>query len=345
MCQRIGNLSSLDCAELAGGNHRTPGTTAHCPRGQRHGVFIGERGLAITRARPTPAGTRTRGSSECVSGGSRAPVLTIDPDANGIYAPLDVLLLRLLDDTHLRAPSADCAQAVWNPLFAHRLYRNVDEVLKWKLKAALSTERALAAHASSTSASAASAGEDGTHPAASEHVPHLHEEHQDMGMCGSPLGVYWPNDVVLTYWGDTTCHPADTRLIVLPGGVRRNIRLERTADRWISLDVELVRIAQKAYSPSRCVLHSHRPLCCRVDASAADAAHEHGLIRLPLAGCTRHADARSSSAGALARRPYHHRSPRLASDQIAPRAAETASTVSAFARRSSECSATIQSST
>ena len=119
------NRSSITRGEASSG----------CPMRRQNGVYIGELGLAISRARPTRPGRR----GECTP----FPVTTIDPDVNGIYAPLDVFLLRLLDDPTFRAPSAECAEAVWHPLFARRLYGNVNEVLKWRLKAALATKRAL----------------------------------------------------------------------------------------------------------------------------------------------------------------------------------------------------------
>lgn len=79
-----------------------------------------------------------------------------------------------------------------------------------------------------------------------------------MGSCGAPLGIYWPGDVLLTYWGHTSpsCVPADTAVVVLPGGVRRSLRLERTATRWRSADVALARVARAAYAPNR--RHSKR---------------------------------------------------------------------------------------
>ena len=104
---------------------------------RRHGVYVGNAGLAISRAKPTKAGMR----GECTA----TPIVTLDPEAKGIYVPLDVFLLRLLDDPTARAPRPACAQAIWQPLFARRLYGNVNEVLKWKLKAALSAERARSA--------------------------------------------------------------------------------------------------------------------------------------------------------------------------------------------------------
>ena len=68
---------------------------------------------------------------------------TIPPGLFGIYAPIDHFLVRMLDDPKLRAPTRACAQAVWHPLFAERLYRNGNEGLKWRLKAALAESRAL----------------------------------------------------------------------------------------------------------------------------------------------------------------------------------------------------------
>lgn len=77
-----------------------------------------------------------------------------------------------------------------------------------------------------------------------------------MGSCGAPAGIYWPGDVLLTYWGLTECAPPDTHPIVLPGGVRRSPRLERTPTRWISVDPDLVAVARAAYAPSQ--LHAPR---------------------------------------------------------------------------------------
>ena len=193
---------------------------------RRHGVYVGNAGLAISRAKPTKAGMR----GECTA----TPIVTLDPEAKGIYVPLDVFLLRLLDDPTARAPRPACAQAIWQPLFARRLYGNVNEVLKWKLKAALAAERArsapLAAAAKGETAAAkgetaADDGDDGDN--GDDHdddhddddddnddaaLPHIHEEHQDIGACGAPLGIYWPGDVALTYWGARwRCHHMRSR--------------------------------------------------------------------------------------------------------------------------------------
>ena len=236
-CTNVGNASSLDCAALP----------ATCPHDRRHGIFIGDLGLAVSRMKPTSVGKKTHTTSDCTG----HPVVTLDPDLTGIYAPLDVFLLRLLKDQDFRAPSEACAQAVWHPLFARRLYHNLDEMLKWRLKAALATAR-LQAYTSSPS-SLPPVGKDAI---AAVPLPHLHEEHQDIGLCGSPLGVYRPGDVALTYWGDLTCHPPDTDLVVLPGNVRRSLRLHRTPGQWWARDPALVRIAKVAYSPGR--LHAAR---------------------------------------------------------------------------------------
>lgn len=48
-------------------------------------------------------------------------------------------------------------------------------------------------------------------PPPSPPLPYLHEEHQDIGACGSPMGIYFPGDLLLSYWGDHDCIPADCR--------------------------------------------------------------------------------------------------------------------------------------
>ena len=226
-----------------------------CPHGRPHGLFIGVRGLRISEQEASfSKGRRGLQSGVC----RQWPVRTLEPGLSGIYAPLDVFLLRLLDDPALRAPSAACAQAEWHPLFAQRHYGNVDEEFKWKLKAALASRRAV-----HTAPPAGEVAGDGPHapppartPAPRSALPHIHEEHQDMGACGAPAGLYWPGDVILTYWGARECHPADTSAIVLPGGSRTTPRIERTPRQWLSVDAELVRLARDAYSPQR--MHAPR---------------------------------------------------------------------------------------
>ena len=87
-------------------------------------------------------------------------------------------------------------------------------------------------------------------------MPHIHEEHQDMGSCGSPSGFMRPGDISLTHWGMADCIPSDTTMIVVPPGVRRSPKLKRTDSRWVAVDPELVSTAKRAYAPDR--IHSPR---------------------------------------------------------------------------------------
>lgn len=247
MCVCPNGTDPLTCRTPLGGGRNS--SESGCPHGRPQGLFIGGEGLAITMHAPSiMAGRRALLARDC----QHTPVRTLAPGLSGIYSPLDVFLLRALDDPTLRAPSAACAQAAWQPLYGERLYRNIDEGLKWQLKSSLSSRRAVAELPSGAPSHALSLAP--VRPP----LPHLHEEHQDVGSCGAPMGVYWPGDVILSYWGraDHDCHPADTTLLVVPGGVRRSPRLERTADRWTSVDSELVRRAKYAYDPSR--LHQPR---------------------------------------------------------------------------------------
>ena len=245
-----GDADDVDCG-LVGTAAPPPRANAlsHCPHGRRHGIFIGGDGLRISaQKRSNPRARHGGFAPDC----ARTLVTTLDATMHGVYAPLDAFLLRLLDDPSVRSPSAECAQAVWHPLFGHRLYHNTDEMLKWRLKAALSGERAR------REASAIAAGGSSSSSELLPPVVHLHEEHQDIGHCGSPMGVYHPGDVILTYWGDLECPPLDASLIVLPGGVRHAPRLSRSDTLWRPIDTELVKVAKRAYAAER--IHAPRRL-------------------------------------------------------------------------------------
>ena len=85
--------AGVDCGEV------NTASRGRCPHGRRHGIYVGELGLAISAGMPTrQARPGVFGARECAA----VPVSTIEPDANGIYAPLDVFLLRLLEDHSLR---------------------------------------------------------------------------------------------------------------------------------------------------------------------------------------------------------------------------------------------------
>ena len=237
-CQCAKGTMGFDCANVSSAppsSFSSSSPSSACPHGRRHGIYVGSLGAAVSRSYPTPV-LRHWFGKDCHT----QAVRTLSPTANGIYSALDAFLVRLLDDASARAPSADCAQAVWHPLFGHRLYGNTDETAKWKLKAALSSQRLL-------------------HHNQEEQLPHIHEEQQDIGACGSPTGLYWPNDVLLSHYGFADCHPLDTAMIVVPPGVRRSPRLLRARPphgTWAIADNELVATAKAAYAADR--IHAPR---------------------------------------------------------------------------------------
>lgn len=84
---------------------------ASCPHGRRMGLYVGRIGLQLSERTPTPVLRRNGFANDCIqSKAGAATVRTIDPAVHGIYAPLDLFLLRMLDDPTLRAPSVECAQ-------------------------------------------------------------------------------------------------------------------------------------------------------------------------------------------------------------------------------------------
>ena len=236
-CVCYGNGTGFDCSEFA---QRVP--SSRCPHGRKHGVFIGTHGLEVSSVKLT----LLRMAKDCTG----QAVATVAPTINGIYATLDVFLLRLLNDPSVRAPSKECAQAVWHPTFGSRLYGNSDESLKWQVKAAMASRRSTA-----DGDPIVQAGAQASLPWHAV-MPHIHEEHQDMGSCGSPSGFMRPGDISLTHWGMADCIPSDTTMIVVPPGVRRSPKLKRTDSRWVAVDPELVSTAKRAYAPDR--IHSPR---------------------------------------------------------------------------------------
>ena len=155
---------------------------------RRGGIFVGEDGYAISASMPTLIS----------QGGCKGqPTTTVSNAHHGLYAASDVFAARLLRAPARRAPSADCAVADWHPLWAYRHHGNLGVRLKWKLSAQANFRR----KARST-------------------LPRIHDEPQDRGECGAPPELYWPGDVVLTYWGDTRCFPADVEHVVLPPRTR-----------------------------------------------------------------------------------------------------------------------------
>lgn len=275
----IGGLCSCDGSSLADGidcgleppleppsapPSRSSNVAGSCPKVRRHGIFVGTRGLRVSAMLPSRAGRVTGArSADCAT----TPVRTIDTDANGIYAPLDVFLVRLLTDASFRAPSPACAQAEWHPVFARRLSGNLDVHLKARLQARLATQR-LATH-STLGASASAAATTATTNAAPTgwltgggpvpSLPWLHEEPLDIGPCNTPPAVYERGDVLLTYWGDTACLPPGVSAVVLPGGLRHSLTISRAAKSgglWRASDVELADQAKVAYAASR--LHAPR---------------------------------------------------------------------------------------
>jgi hypothetical protein len=231
-CQCHRNGTGFDCNGFL-----PPTAPARCPLGRRHGIYIGAHGLQVSGATLTEVRQHWVSlARDC----ARQAVATVAPTTHGIYSPLDMFLLRLLNDESVRAPSVNCAQAVWHPTFGVRLYGNTEEELKWRIKGRISGLRSDA------------------YMQELPHVelPHVHEEHQDVGSCGSPTGLLWPGDVVLSYWGLADCHPPDTTMIVVPPGVRHSPKLRRSDAKWTVVDPELVGIATKAYAPHR--IHAPR---------------------------------------------------------------------------------------
>lgn len=223
-CQCDTGFSGVDCSMSA--------DAPHCPNGapQPRGIFIGEEGLHATGGSSTMSPARFGYAHECKG----HPITTLEPSLNGIYAPIDIFLLRLLSDHTFRSLSRSCAQAEWHPMYARRIYHNTDLVSKWSIRAVLRQRR---------------------QSRGAPMLPWIHEDHSDVGSCGEPLDHFTEGDILLTYWGHVACKPPNVFLVVVPGGTRHSLVLNRTEHRWTSMHPELVTWARRVYSPA----HLHAP--------------------------------------------------------------------------------------
>ena len=176
-----GSSSMRSGTSNGGGSSRggRPGTSgrelpAACPRGGRHGIYLGDDGLASFAA-GLPSGCVP---GACVAHCMSSVIRTLDPAQAGIYAPIDTFLVRLLNDLHFRAPSPECAAATWHPTYGLRLTGNVNSHVSWQLHARLAASRLpSSAHAL---------------------LPRIHEHHLDRGPCEAPVAAWpWPGDIVL----------------------------------------------------------------------------------------------------------------------------------------------------
>lgn len=207
-CECARGWSGVDCGVPATPLKMAPAGTASVRRAGGL-IYVGGVALRLAQTMPTRVCYYTRCRDNETHG--RAPrrpvpcegsvITTVDPNEHGIYLAPHAMLLRLLsNDRGTRAHDESCAAFSWHALYGHRMYKNLDAKLKWRLQASASEARVRRA----------SEGRP-MHP-------WIHEEHLDRGECRGAIEAYWPGDVVLTLWGDTTCWPRDVHHVVLPPG-------------------------------------------------------------------------------------------------------------------------------
>ena len=157
-------------------------------------------------------------------------------------------------------PCAFSAASRSGTLFARRSV-NTDEELKWRFGGA------------NLGTGAGGGGGDDDERAgrqAADTATVLHESIKTLAW--PPLGVCWPGGAALTYWGDTTCHPADTE-VGAPGGVRQppaptlgqQVARQMQSSRIARLP-RLKRLHAPRARPSRVAARAsmqHRPTCAR----------------------------------------------------------------------------------
>ena len=208
----------------------TPPPSTLCA-GRPHGIFVASDGEAMAAALPSPATPYFATAHDC----DRLPVAHIEAGQSNLYAPLDLFLVRLLSEPGTRAVSAACAEAVWAPLYAKRLTGNIDRGVWLRLAVQVAERRPPPPEQSEL----ARREQPGTihmpqlppprQPPPRLPPPRIHEVHLDSGVCGLPIGIFRPGDVVLTYYGRSDCLLTDVHYVIVPPGARHDLKLRRCA--------------------------------------------------------------------------------------------------------------------